>query len=318
MNLFRRIVSSLGMLLAITMLSFLLMQWAPGDPAAMMIDPSMSEADIERIHQNLGLDAPVILQYGRWLFRILQGDFGTSFQTGQPVLSTILERLPATLLLSVSSLLLIVAISIVLGVLSAENHNGFFDIMVTIASFVGMAIPAFWLGLMLILFGSITLGVFPTSGFMNPMMAGEPLWRQAINIMLHMCLPLATIVIGGVAGLIRYNRFSVLDILNQDYIKAATSRGLSRRLILFKHVFKNASLPLITILGLSLPGLIGGSFVIEYVFAWPGMGQLGLGAVFARDYPMLMGTLLLSSVLIIIGNALADWAYAQVDPRIVR
>ena len=247
---------------------------------------------------------------------MLQGNFGYSFATGQPVLQTILERLPATLILSISSLLAILAITFPLGLYSGYKKDSKWDHAITFFSFFGMALPSFWLGLMLILFFSLQLDLLPTSGYIDPFIETHSIWIKIVSIAKHLTLPLLTIIIGGIAGLTRYHRFGMILILDQDYIKAARARGLSETRILFKHAFKNAALPIITLLGLQLPGLIGGSFVIEYIFAWPGLGQLGVSAVFARDYPVIMGTLVISSILIIIGNLLADLAYSAIDPRI--
>ena len=204
-----------------------------------------------------------------------------------------------------------------LGIICGYKKDTWIDDSITIFSFLGLSIPTFWLGLMFILFFSIQLNLFPTSGFLDPLLYEASLIDKAFNILKHMFLPLLTIIIGGIAGLIRYNRFSMIKILAQDYITSARARGIRERRILFKHGLKNALLPIITILGLDLPSLISGSFIIEYIFSWPGMGQLGVQAVFQRDYPILMATIcLFSSFLIIIGNLLADLSYAYADPRI--
>ena len=196
------------------------------------------------------------------------------------------------------------------------QKNTFVDDSITIFSFLGLSIPSFWLGLMLILLFSLKLDLFPTSGFMDPLLFNASFLEKSSNILYHMFLPLLTIVIGGIAGLTRYNRFGIIKILAQDFITAARARGLSETRILFKHALKNIMLPIITILGLDLPSLISGSYIIEYIFSWPGMGQLGVQAVFQRDYPILMATILFSSFLIIMGNLIADICYAYVDPRI--
>lgn len=301
-----------------TLISFLLMHLAPGDPAAVLMDPQISAEDMAQIRMNLGLDRPLLVQYWIWLNHAIRGDFGTSFVTGEPVLSLIMGRLPATLLLSVSTLFWILLLTFPLGILSGAKKGSVFDQAVTIFTFLGLSIPTFWLGLLLILVLSIWLGWFPTSGFLDPHLSSASFLHQAINIGWHMVMPMITIVVGGLAGLTRYNRSGVLMILNQDYITAARARGISSFRILFKHVFKNAALPVVTILGLALPSLIGGSFVIEFIFAWPGMGQLGIASVFSRDYPVLMGTLVFSGVLIILGTLLSDLLYSVVDPRISR
>jgi peptide/nickel transport system permease protein len=314
--LFKRLLLSVPILVVVTFISFAIMKLAPGDPVSMYMDPSVSQQDINQIRENLGFDQPISVQYFLWLKTVLKGDFGYSFVSKQPVLEVILDRLPASLLLSVSSLIIILCITVPLGILTAYKKNSFFDDFVAFFSFLGLSIPAFWLGLMLMLLFSLKLNILPSSGYLDPLLLDEAFYLQAIDIANHMILPLITIVVGGIAGLIRFNRFGLIKILTQDYIMAARARGISETKILFKHAFKNALLPIITLLGLELPGLIGGSFVIEYIFAWPGMGQLGVSAVFSRDYPVLMATVLFSSCLIIVGNSLADIAYTYADPRI--
>lgn len=312
----KRILASIPLVFGISFLSFLIMHLAPGDPTLMFMDPSVSAEDLGQVRENLGLDKPLLIQFFLWLKQLLKGNLGYSYVTGKPVIEAILERLPATLLLSISSLIVILLITFPLGILCGYKKDTWVDDSITIFSFLGLSIPTFWLGLMFILFFSLQLDLFPTSGFMDPMLIDAPIIHKIKNILYHMILPLFTIIIGGIAGLIRYNRFSMIKILAQDYIVSARSRGISERRILFKHAFKNALLPIITILGLDLPSLISGSFIIEYIFSWPGMGQLGVQAVFQRDYPILMATILFSSILIIIGNLLADLSYAYADPRI--
>tara|TARA_A100001015_G_scaffold242349_1_gene276870 strand:+ start:1451 stop:2422 length:972 start_codon:yes stop_codon:yes gene_type:complete len=314
----KRLLALLPMLFGVTLIAFIIMKAAPGDPVGMFMDPSVNLQDIQRIRSNLGFDKPILVQYFIWLKNVLMGNFGYSLISGKPALQAILERLPATLLLSISSLILILLITFPLGILSGYKKDSAIDNGITVFSFLGLSMPSFWLGLMLILLFSFQLNLFPTSGFMNPLLYGEPFYRQWGNIAYHMCLPLLTIMIGGVAGLTRYNRFGIIKILGQDYITAARARGLSESRILFKHAFKNILLPIITLLGLDLPGLISGSYIIEFIFSWPGMGQLAIQSVFQRDYPILMAAILLSSVLIIIGTLLSDICYAYIDPRITK
>ncbi|RAP23559.1 hypothetical protein DID73_02090 [Candidatus Marinamargulisbacteria bacterium SCGC AG-343-K17] len=313
---FHRILTSIPLIFGVCFLSFLIMQLAPGDPTLMYMDPSVSAADLEQVRKNLGLDRPLLVQFFYWFKELLQGNLGYSYVTGKPVLQAILERMPATLILSISSLIIILLITFPLGIICGYKKDTWVDDSITIFSFLGLSIPTFWLGLMFILFFSIQLNLFPTSGFLDPLLHDASFFQKSLNIMHHMLLPLLTIIIGGIAGLIRYNRFSMIKILAQDYITSARARGLTERRILFKHALKNALLPIITILGLDLPALISGSFIIEYIFSWPGMGQLGVQAVFQRDYPILMATILFSSFLIIIGNLLADLSYSYADPRI--
>jgi len=312
----KRVLAAIPLMFGITLLSFMIMRLAPGDPVMMFTDPTITIQDMAQLRQNLGLDQPLVIQYFAWLKQVLQGNLGVSFISGKPVLEAILERLPATLLLSISSLVMILLITFPLGLFSGYFKGSIFDDTVTVFTFVGLSIPTFWLGLVLILLFSLELNWFPTAGFLDPYLFDAGLFAQAGSVLHHLCLPLLTIVIGGIAGLTRYYRFGIIGILNQDYIQAARARGISENRLLTRHAVKNAILPIITILGLSLPGLIGGSFVIEYIFSWPGMGQLGVNAVFSRDYPIIMGTILMSSTLIILGNLLADIVYVWVDPRI--
>ncbi len=284
----------------------------------MFADPQMSYEDVVQLRQNLGLDKPILVQYVYWLKGVCKGELGYSHIYGKPVMTALLERLPATLILSISSFTLIIIITFPLGLLSGAKKDSLFDNIVMVGSFIGLAIPTFWLGLMLILGLSLKLDLFPTSGFMNQMMMDTSIFWKALDISYHLCLPLLTILIGGIAGLTRYHRFGIIGILTEEYMTAGRARGLSENRLLFKHAFKNAALPIITILGLSIPSLISGSFVIEYIFAWPGLGQLGISSIFARDYPIIMGTILFSSFLIILGNLIADLAYSWVDPRIER
>jgi peptide/nickel transport system permease protein len=313
---FNRLLSAIPLIFGITFLSFLMMHLAPGDPTLMYLDPNVSAQDLDQVKKNLGLDQPLLMQYFYWLKELCQGNLGYSYVTGKPVVEAILERLPATLILSVASLVLILLITFPLGIICGYKKDTWVDDSITIFSFLGLSIPTFWLGLIFILIFSLQLNIFPTSGFLDPLLSDASFFKKASNIAYHMVLPLGTIIIGGIAGLIRYNRFSMIKILAQDYITSARARGLKESRILFKHALKNAMLPIITILGLDLPSLISGSFIIEYIFSWPGMGQLGVQAVFQRDYPILMATILFSSILIIVGNLLADIGYAYVDPRI--
>ncbi|MFA5879615.1 MAG: ABC transporter permease [Candidatus Margulisiibacteriota bacterium] len=312
----RRLILSLPLLFAITVISFFLMHLAPGDPSTILIDPKIRPEDMLKIKHNLGLDKPIILQYFYWLKALFQGNLGFSLVNGKSVLVSIVERLPATLILSLASLILTLIFSFFLGLISAYKKGSFFDQVMVIVCFLGLAIPSFWLGIILILFFSLQLNLLPSSGFIDPYLTNVSLIEQIFNLLGHLILPLITISVASIASLTLYNRFQVLNILNQDYIIAARARGLKESRILFKHAFKNAALPLVTLLGLELPGLIGGAFIIEYIFAWPGMGQLGIQSIFARDYPVLMGILLFSAILIIIGNFLADFCYQLVDPRI--
>lgn len=292
----RRALQLIPLLLGISLISFLVMHLAPGDPTALFIDPNVRPEELSRVRANWGLDQPIYIQYFIWLKNALFLDFGRSYTTGQPVMNEIAERLPMTLLLMVPSYLLTLLICIPVGVISAVKKGSWFDNTFTFLSFAGMAIPTFWLGLMLMLIFSVKLHWFPAVG--------------------NIILPLITMTIGSLAGLTRYQRAAMLEVLNQDFIRTARAKGLPERVVIFKHALRNALIPIVTILGLSLPDLFGGAFIIETIFAWPGMGRLGVQSIFQRNYPVIMGVVMFSALLIVLGNLLADILYAVVDPRI--
>ena len=294
--LFRRLLQLIPLLIGVSLISFFIMHLAPGDPTALFIDPNVKPEELMRVRANWGLDQPVYIQYFVWLKNAVLLDFGRSYTTGQPVMAEIAERLPMTLLLMIPSFVLTLLITIPIGVISAVKKNSWFDNLFTVLSFAGMAIPTFWLGLMLMLLFSVQLHWLPAVG--------------------NIVLPLITMTIGSLAGLTRYQRAAMLEILNQDFIRTARAKGLPERIVIFKHALRNALIPTVTILGLTLPDLFGGAFIIETIFAWPGMGRLGVQSIFQRNYPMIMGIVMFSALLIVLGNLLADLGYAWVDPRI--
>ena len=314
----KRLLIAIPLLFGISLVSFFLMKLTPGDPTQLFVDPNISAKDLLQIKENLGLNRPLLHQYGVWISKLCQGDFGFSYVTGRPVLDMILERLPATLLLTASSLIVILLLSTILGVWSAYKKERGADSAITFFSFVGLSLPTFWLGLMLMYIFSVKLSLFPSSGYSSIDLSERSFFGRFLDIAWHLMLPLFTVVLGGLAGLTRYFRFGMIGILEQDYIKAAKARGISTFKILFKHALKNALIPIVTLLGMQLPELFGGMFVIEYIFAWPGMGKLGVDAIFARDYPVIMGTLFFSSLLVLLGSLLSDLAYGFLDPRIDR
>jgi peptide/nickel transport system permease protein len=216
----------------------------------------------------------------------------------------------------ISSFVITLLITIPLGVISAIKKNTWFDHLATIFSFIGMSIPSFWLALMLMLLFSLRLGWLPAIGMYDALLKEPTLTIRVLDVIKHLALPVTTMVVLSLAGLSRYQRAAMLEVINQDFIRTARAKGLPERVVIFKHALRNALLPIITILGLSLPDLFGGAFIIETIFAWPGMGRLGVIAVFSRNYPVIMGVVVMSAVLILLGNLLADIGYALVDPRI--
>jgi len=293
---FKRLLQLIPLLIGITVISFFIMHLAPGDPTALYADPNVKPEELARIRANWGLDKPVAVQYFIWLKNAARLDFGTSYISGKPVTQEIFERLPATVLLMSLSFAIILLISIPVGVISAVKKGSLFDNVFTIVSFIFMSIPSFWLALVLMLVFSLRLQWFPPFG--------------------NIVLPCATMVITGLAGITRYQRASMLEVLRQEYIKVARAKGLPEWVVIYKHALRNALIPIVTLLGLTLPDLFGGAFIIETIFAWPGMGRLGVSAVFSRNYPVIMGISVFTAVLIVLGNLLADVGYAIVDPRI--
>ncbi|MEC1261543.1 ABC transporter permease [Bacillus swezeyi] len=308
----RRTLMSIPILFGITILSFAIMKAAPGDPMALMMDPTISAGDREKFIEKYGLNEPEHIQYLKWLGNMVQGDFGTSIvRKGTPVTDLIVARLPNTLLLMLVSTILALLISIPLGVLSARRPYSKLDYGITFTSFIGLAVPNFWLGLILIMFLAVNLGWFPTGGVMT-LNAGFSLWDRIH----HLILPAFVLATADMAGLTRYTRSSMLDVLRQDYMRTARAKGFKENRVVYKHGLRNGLLPVITIFGLMIPSFIGGAVVTEQIFSWPGLGKLFVDSAFQRDYPVIMAMTVISATLVVIGNLIADILYAMVDPRI--
>ncbi|ERN51987.1 ABC transporter permease [Alkalihalophilus marmarensis] len=307
----RRLIMMIPILIGISIISFAIMYAAPGKPAIMNLDPEISpevrEAQIER----LGLNDPIPVQYVRWLGNVAQGDFGTSYSRKMPVTEMILERLPNTLLLMASSLFLAAIIAIPFGVISATRQYSLTDYGVTFGSFIGLATPNFWLGIMLIMVFSVQLGWTPVGGVAT---IGADF--SIIDRLKHLLLPALVLATADMAGLTRYTRSSMLEVVNQDYIRTARAKGFRERRVIYKHGLRNGLIPVITMFGLMLPTMIGGSAIVESVFGWPGIGKLFIDATFQRDYPVIMAITMFGALLTVIGNLIADILYAVLDPRI--
>ena len=286
------------------------MHLAPGDPLQAYISPDMNVEDIERIRESLGLNDPIIVQYFKWLFNTIQGNLGYSMVNSKPVLDLILERLGPTILLSGSALVISIMISIPVGLISGYKKNSIIDKVLNVVSYIGISIPSFWFAMMLIYVFSIKLNIFPSVGMRT---IGVDTTLDLIN---HLILPVTVLSFYNLSVYIRYIRSSTIEQLKQDYVTTQYAYGASTKDILFKHVLKNTLLPVITIFGMSLPSIFTGAFITETIFGWPGMGQLGVNAIFGYDYPVVMGITLFSSAMLIIGNLIADILYAMVDPRI--
>lgn len=314
----RRLLFMIPLLLGITIITFVVIHLSPGGPADMLtgLSPKVSAEAKARLHSLYGLDKPLHVQYWLWLSRIVRFDFGESFKDGRLVIIKILERLPATLLLNVLSLLLIFFIALPIGILSAVRQDSFFDKGMTIFVFLGFSVPAFWLALLLMLLFGVVLGWLPISGIHSVNFPYFSFWGKFWDIIKHLILPVFISAFGGLAYLSRYSRTSMLEVLRQDYIRTARAKGLPEKKVIYRHALRNALVPIVTLLGLSLPALIGGGFIFETIFAWPGMGRLGYQAIMARDYPVIMGVGIIAALLTLLGNLIADITYAFIDPRI--
>lgn len=309
----RRISLAIPIVLGISIVVFTLLSLSPGDALQAMIplEVQVSEADMEALRAQLGLDKPAPLRYVAWLGQVLRGNLGYSFTTRQPILPMILGRLPATLQLMFFSLLLSTVLGIVTGVIAAVKQYSAYDYGLTVFSFFWLSVPGFFLALLMIYIFAVRLDLFPAFGYSSAGAAN--VWLDRIH---HLILPGFTLGLELTAALTRYVRSSLLEVLKNDYVRTARAKGLRERLVVLRHAFPNAVIPVITVIGLRLPALFGGSIVIETVFQWPGMGSMVILAANGRDYPVVMAVSLFSTTLVVASSVLTDLAYAWVDPRI--
>lgn len=317
--LLNRLLTLIPLLIGITLITFVVIHLAPGEPVDMQtaLSPKAGAETRERLREFYGLNQPLHKQYFSWLSRLSKLDFGRSFAPdGRPVLEKIRERIPVTLSINLIALILEVIIAVPIGIIAATHRNSLIDKGITIFVFIGFAIPTFWLALVLMYVFGVKLGWLPISGLHSLGSDNFGRLEWLLDVSRHLVLPLAVATFGSLAGLSRYMRSTMLDTISQDYIITARAKGLSERAVIYRHGLRNALLPLITILGFSVPGLIGGSVIFETIFAIPGMGQLFYMSVMARDYPLIMGILVIGAFLTLIGNLMADIAYAFADPRI--
>lgn len=314
-----RLLQMIPLLLGITFISFCVIKLSPGEPVVLggELNPLVSAEAAERLRLYYGLNQPLHLQYIDWLKRLIFLDFGTSFSPdARPVIEKVYQHLPVTLTMNILSLIVVLLTSIPLGIASARHQNSWIDKGITVFVFIGFAAPSFWLGLLGMLYFGVHLGIVPISGLSSYGSEGWSFVERVLDYAHHLILPILIGVTGSIAGMSRYMRSSMLEVMRQDYITTAKAKGASQKTILYKHGLKNALLPVITILGLSLPGLIGGSVIFETLFSIPGMGKLFFDGVMMRDYPLIMCVLTFGAFLTLIGNLVADIAYKIVDPRI--
>lgn len=305
---FLRLLHGIPVLLGVSLLAFLLIHIVPGDPVEIMLgNPEMGGAgsvpaeDIERLREELGLNDPLVVQFGRFLAGAARGDLGNSIRSNRPVSEELLTRLPKTVLLASVAMVFAVVIGVTAGVIAASNHRRPTDTVATVVAVTGLSIPNFWLGLLLITFFSVRLRWFPV--------AGSDSWR-------HVILPAITLGVAAAAALARMTRSGMLEVLSQDYVTTARSKGLTERAVLYRHALRNALIPVVTVLGLQVGALLGGAVIVEVVFAWPGLGQLAVNSVLARDFPVVQGIVLYTAVVYVLINIGVDLLYAYIDPRI--
>jgi peptide/nickel transport system permease protein len=308
----RRLAQMVPLLLGITVVLFAVIQAAPGGPEAALLESGrfIDPAVIEAYRERLGVDQPVHVQYVRWISAAVQGDLGVSFSTTRPVSEMILERLPATLELMGASFLLAAVLAFALGILSAVKQYSWWDHAGTGLSFVGIAMPVFWLALILQLVFGVWLGWLPVAGTQT---VGD---TSLMDHLAHLVLPASVLSFRYVAGWSRYLRASLLTALRADYVRTARAKGLTEAAVVGVHALRNALIPVVSIMALNLAGLFSGAVITETVFAWPGIGRMFVQAMFARDYPLLMGILLLGSMMVVVFNLVADIVYGVLDPRI--
>jgi peptide/nickel transport system permease protein len=299
--LIRRLFQIIPVLVGVSLIVFLIMQMVPGDPAVLVAGEGATDQKVQEIRHDLGLDQPLYVQYFHYVENIAHGDFGQSIRTGRPVLDEILARLPITMELAFWSIIITIVIGVIAGIIAATRQNTFGDVGVMIASLIGVSLPNFWLGIILILYFSVKLQWFPVAG-----------WGSFS----HVVLPAITLGTGGAAIVARMTRASMLEVIRQDYIRTARAKGVHERFIIYKHALKNALIPVVTVVGLQFGALLGGTVLTESVFAINGVGRLIVDAIRMRDLPIVQGTILFVSVLFVIVNLLVDISYRLLNKRV--
>lgn len=313
----RRVLTAPLILVFVSFIVFSIIALAPGDPLDMvfMENPHMSAADYKALRAYYHLDDPIPIRYFYWLKKVVVGDFGKSRQYSVPVAGLLAERVPNTLTLSVTALILSLSVALPIGIYSAVRQYSLLDYFATVLAFLGRSMPSFWFALLMIMFFSVYLNLLPVTGIQT---IGVELqgWDYFRDRLLHAILPTITLTLLQVSGWVRYTRSSFLEVIKEDYLRTARAKGLSERVVIFKHALRNAIIPVITILALDLPHLFGGTMVIETIYSWPGVGRLLYDATMNKDFNLALCTLMMLSVLTILASLLADITYALVDPRI--
>ncbi len=308
----RRILQAIPTLLVISLMIFSLLYVTPGDPVELILgteDQNISPTQRKLVEEEWGLDKPFIVRYVTFITNAVQGNLGVSYVTGQSVFESVIARMPATLTLTFASIISALLLSLPLGILAALKHNSIWDSMATVLATIGVSLPRFWFGLVLIIFFSLRLGWLPSTGSAT---LSQGIWQFAK----FMILPVSSLMLSMAATQTRMIRSSMLDVLNQDYVRYARSKGLKERVVIWGHALKNAMIPVITVVGSEIGGLLGGAVVTESIFSWPGVGRLAVNSISKRDYPMIQGITLLLCTSYLAINLMVDIIYAWVDPRI--
>lgn len=307
----RRLLLAIPVLFGVSVLVFAVLHLAPGDPAAIMLGAQSTKEDVERLHRDLGLDQPLVVQYLRWMGHVVQGDLGRSIPLGRAVLPEVLLRFKATLVLTAGALAIALVLGLAAGIISAVKQYSWLDRLSMGVAVTGVSLPVFWTGIMLIIVFALQLRWFPSSGMSSPYGSSG-----VADVLWHLVLPAITLGTASAAALARLTRSSVLEIIRQDYVRSARAKGLAERAVIARHVLKNAINPIITVLGVQVGFLLGGAILTETVFSWPGLGSMMVRAIQARDYPLVQGGVLLIATTFVVVNLAVDLLYAIFDPRI--
>jgi len=297
----RRLMQLFVALLGMSIIVFVAMRVAPGDPAERMVSPLATDQELQQMREALGLNKPIYEQYATFLRGVLHGNLGKSLFYNESVLTIVLERLPATLQLALISMTVVVAVGIPLGIYSATHGGSWLDIIARMMAYIGQAMPSFWLAIVLILVFSVGLGIFPTFG------------RRSLSCFV---LPSISLILPRLARVMRFVRSAVLEVMHEDYVRTARAKGLLERSVLYRHTVRNALIPVVTDTWLQFAWLLGGSMIVEVVFAWPGIGALTINAIYSRDYPLAEGCVMLLALIFLLANLLMDLSYAAIDPRV--
>jgi len=308
----RRILIAIPVFFGITILAYFIISLIPGSPLDLLLqNPSMSIGELERKKREMGLDQPIIIQYFNWLAEMFKGNMGISYRTNRPVFNMIAERVGPTILLTFSSLIVAYVIGIPIGIIAAVKRYSWLDYSSTLLAFLAASTPNFFLGLVFIYIFSVNLEIFPIGG-----MFASGSEASIMDLLLHMIMPVIVLAAQQFGKIIRYTRSGILETYKEDYVRTARAKGLYERVVLLKHILKNALIPLVTLLGLSIPFLVGGAVITEQVFGWPGLGNLFVQSVHSRDYPTIMGVIIIIAIGVLVGNLIVDIIYGFLDPQI--